>query len=125
MSYEKVKSISIKEKDNKVIITSACNNLRPITFERWELGKIGDSIDTKLCKLLKCIVWADLQLYKSCSVKKGFKALIEKVNNEYSEKELSYNGGATYEENKKIQKENDVILENIILENVKQYLERV
>lgn len=35
MSYEIVKNIS-RKKDNRIFITSACNNLCPHTFEKWE-----------------------------------------------------------------------------------------
>lgn len=35
MSYEKVKQITIT-KDNKIFITSACNNLIPLDYSRWE-----------------------------------------------------------------------------------------
>lgn len=36
MSYEKVKSVKIDDKENKVFITSAVNNLRPLSYEKWE-----------------------------------------------------------------------------------------
>lgn len=36
MSYEIVKSISHRKKDNKVFITSACNNVWPRHFSKWE-----------------------------------------------------------------------------------------
>ena len=36
MSYEIVKSISRRKKDNKIFITSACNNLCPRYYSRWE-----------------------------------------------------------------------------------------
>ena len=36
MSYEIVKSISHRKKDNKIFITSASNNLWPHTYSRWE-----------------------------------------------------------------------------------------
>lgn len=36
MSYEIVKSISRRKKDNKIFITSASNNVWPKTYSRWE-----------------------------------------------------------------------------------------
>ncbi len=36
MSYEIVKSISHRKKDNKIFITSASNNLWPRSYSRWE-----------------------------------------------------------------------------------------
>ena len=36
MSYEIVKSISHRKKDNKIFITSASNNFWPHTYSRWE-----------------------------------------------------------------------------------------
>ena len=34
MSYEKVKKIGITDKE--VYVTSACNNVRPLTYEKWK-----------------------------------------------------------------------------------------
>ena len=39
MSYEKVKCITRKPKEGKIFITSACSNVRPLTFGKWEYGK--------------------------------------------------------------------------------------
>lgn len=36
MSYEIVKSISHRKKDNKIFITSASNNVYPKTYSKWE-----------------------------------------------------------------------------------------
>ena len=48
MSYEKVKNISVKNRT----ITSACNNLRPLTYETWGFHKEGtDKEFIKLCLL--------------------------------------------------------------------------
>lgn len=43
MSHEIVKSISIK--DHKVYLTSAANNLRPLTFERWECTSLSQILE--------------------------------------------------------------------------------
>lgn len=53
MSYEKIKNISLDKKNKKVFITSACNNLRPLTFERWEspsLSKIWAEQGLDICE---------------------------------------------------------------------------
>ena len=47
MSYEKVKSIKIDEKQNKVFITSACNNVRPITYDREEFPYFSKILQEK------------------------------------------------------------------------------
>jgi len=41
MSYEKVRSIKVDVKEGKVFVTSACNNVRPLTYERWECKSIS------------------------------------------------------------------------------------
>ena len=66
MSYEKVKCITRKPKENKIIITSACNNVRPLTFEKWEYGKADMSYKEKMFYLLKDISGGNLQLNNSC-----------------------------------------------------------
>ena len=48
MSYEKVKCITRKPKENKIFITSACNNVRPLTFGKWEYGKADMSYKEKI-----------------------------------------------------------------------------
>lgn len=49
MSYEIVKSISHRKKDNKIFITSASNNLWPREYSRWEFipDKTNDDEKTK------------------------------------------------------------------------------
>ena len=66
MSYEKVKCITRKPKENKIIITSACNNVRPLTFSKWEYGKADMSYKEKMFYLLKDINGGNLQLNNSC-----------------------------------------------------------
>ena len=48
MSYEKVKCITRKPKENKIIITSACNNVRPLYFRKWEYGNDNMSYKEKM-----------------------------------------------------------------------------
>ena len=66
MSYEKVKCITRNEKKNKIFITSACNNVRPLTFGKWEYGKADMSYKEKMFYLLKDISGGNLQLNNSC-----------------------------------------------------------
>jgi hypothetical protein len=47
MSYEKVRSIKIDTKENKVFITSACNNLIPLYYERWNCEQISNVLIEK------------------------------------------------------------------------------
>lgn len=58
MSYEIVKSITVK--GNDVFITSACNNLRPLTYSKWSVS--GASLNEKIGKVLLNIMDGELQL---------------------------------------------------------------
>lgn len=69
MSYEKVKRITIKK--DKVFVTSACNNLRPLKFERWEVK--GNDIDEQITNTLIGIVDGTLQLYNTEQNRKWLK----------------------------------------------------
>lgn len=66
MSYEKVKCITRKPKEGKIFITSACSNVRPLTFGKWEYGKADMSYKEKMFYLLKDISGGNLQLNNSC-----------------------------------------------------------
>ena len=74
MSYEKVKSIGIK--NGGVYITSACNNLRPLWFERWQVK--ADSVEEAVEKVLMNIVYGEFHLYNTKSLEKWNKV----VNND-------------------------------------------
>ena len=58
MSYEKVRSLQIDVVNKKVFITSACNNVRPLTYDKWEspsLSKIlveqgKEAVDVEILK---------------------------------------------------------------------------
>lgn len=70
MSYEKVKAISLK--DNKVYITSATSNVRPLYFTRWECKSLSQIYAEQgrsavLAVLGKDIWNGELQLYKGNS----------------------------------------------------------
>lgn len=67
MSYEKVKNIAIKKRENKIYITSACSNLSPITYHRWEFCQNENmSFKEKMLWLLKGINGGGLVLNNSC-----------------------------------------------------------
>lgn len=71
MSYEKVKSIGIK--NGGVYITSACNNLRPLWFERWQFK--ADSVEEAVEKILMNIVYGEFHLYNTKSLEKWNKVV--------------------------------------------------
>ena len=94
MSYEKVKCITRKPKEGKIFITSACSNVRPLTFRKWEYGKAGMSYKEKIFYLLKDISGGNLQLNNSCyewnyAVLKTRDYMQEKYGKEYDLYELS------------------------------------
>jgi hypothetical protein len=47
ISYEKVRSIKIDEKENKVYVTSACNNVRPLSYEKWWCNSLSRILEEK------------------------------------------------------------------------------
>lgn len=47
MSYSKVRSIKIDEKAGKVFLTSACNNVRPLTYSRYECTSLSKILAEK------------------------------------------------------------------------------
>jgi len=47
MSYEKVKSIKIDEKDNKVWINGTANNIRPLDYHYWECTSLSNILKEK------------------------------------------------------------------------------
>ena len=71
MSYEIVKSISHRKKDNKIFITSASNNVWPRTYSRWEFmpNKAYDENDTRNRELhlFRGIIGGSYQLSGSVS----------------------------------------------------------
>ena len=75
MSYEIVKNISRRKKDNKIFITSASNNVWPHTYSRWEF--MSDEhfnkkdVDNKELHLFRGIIGGSYQL--SGSVNENWK----------------------------------------------------
>ena len=69
MSYAKVKTITINERENKITVTSAENNIRPLIYSKWELGKTGSTFKEKMYSLFESLIYRDLQLQNSCNKK--------------------------------------------------------
>lgn len=65
MSYEKVKCITRKPKEGKIFITSACNNVRPLTYSRWEFMADEQDYHEKELRLLRGINGGGLVLNDS------------------------------------------------------------
>lgn len=66
MSYEKIKCITRKPKEGKIFITSACNNVRPLTYSRWEFMASEQDYHKKELELLRGINGGGLVLNDSC-----------------------------------------------------------
>ena len=66
MSVEKVKCITRKPKEGKIFITSACNNVRPLTYSRWEFMKNSNDYHEKELELMRGINGGGLVLNDSC-----------------------------------------------------------
>ena len=66
MSYEKVKCITRKPKEGKIFITSACNNVRPLTYHRWEFMQNSNDYHEKELELMRGINGGGLSLNDSC-----------------------------------------------------------
>lgn len=64
MSYEIVRGITYRKKDNKIFITSASNNVYPKTFTRKEIFK---NYDDKDLYLLHSLIGGSLQFTKKVS----------------------------------------------------------
>ena len=66
MSYEKVKCITRKPKEGKIFITSACSNVRPLTYHRWEFMQNSNDYHEKELELMRGINGGGLVLNDSC-----------------------------------------------------------
>ena len=68
MSYDIVKRVTIK--GDKIIINSACNNVRPLIFSSWEYGtKYQETLREKLFWLFKDVLDGNLHLQPSVNPK--------------------------------------------------------
>lgn len=65
MSYAKVKYITRKPKEGKIYITSAENNLRPLTYRKWELMENNGTYHDKMLDLMRAINGGGLVLNDS------------------------------------------------------------
>lgn len=65
MSYEKIKYITRKPKEGKIFITSACSNVRPLTYSRWEFMQDSNDYHEKELELLREINGGGLALNDS------------------------------------------------------------
>ena len=94
MSYEKVKCITRKPKEGKIFITSACNNVRPLTYNRWEFMQNSNDYHEKELELLRGINGGGLVLNDSCydwnyAKLKTRDYMQEKYGNDYNLYDLS------------------------------------
>jgi len=68
MSYEKVKSIKIDETENKVFITCASNNVRPLFYDRAEFNSLSELLKTEGKEAVELRI---LKLYEEGSLQQG------------------------------------------------------
>jgi len=68
MSYEKVKSIKIDTKQNKVFITCASNNVRPLTYDKSEFGSLSKLLKEEGKQAVELRI---LKLYEEGSFQQG------------------------------------------------------
>lgn len=87
MSYSKIKSIKVDEKEGKVFINSACSNVRPLTYSVFECESLGKILREKgrVCldiEILREYETGNLQNGNNKYVK-AFKVLIYVFKEEY------------------------------------------
>ena len=89
MSYEKVKCITRKPKEGKIFITSACNNVRPLTYHRWEFMQNSNDYHEKELELMRGINGGGLILNDSCyNWNYAYYKTNEEIKARYSEYDL-------------------------------------
>jgi hypothetical protein len=101
MSYEKVKSVSIDLKNKKINVLSACNNVRPLSYEKWELTRLQELLKEPTKENIKKIEIEILKLYESGEFhqvgtdnkfSKAILYLTYVLNEEYNDKYNWHNG---------------------------------
>jgi hypothetical protein len=105
MSYEKIKTILIK--DNKVFINGASNNIRPLDYHLWECNTLTNILQEQGKEVLDIEI---LKAYESGEFQggnnkytKALKVLYYLFNEEY--KRFSWrNNGQEYEQAKELRK---------------------
>ena len=89
MSVEKVKCITRKPKEGKIFITSACNNVRPLTYSRWEFRADEQDYHEKELELMRGINGGGLILNDSCyNWNYAYYKTSEEIKARYSEYDL-------------------------------------
>lgn len=94
MSYEKIKSITRKPKEGKIYITSACSNVSPSTYHKWEYTIENATYEEKMLELMRGINGGGLVLNDSCynwnyAKLKAQAEMVEKHGKDYSLYDLS------------------------------------
>lgn len=87
MSYNKVKNISLKKKDNKIMICSASNNVFPITYYNGEFMQREADFHIKELELLRALNGGGLVLNDSCY---KWKYALSKTNEEIYNNKYSW-----------------------------------
>ena len=89
MSYEKVKCITRKPKEGKIFITSACSNVRPLTYHKWEFMQNCNDYHEKELELMRGINGGGLSLNDSCyNWNYAYYKTNEEIRARYSEYDL-------------------------------------
>ena len=89
MSYEKVKCITRKPKEGKIFITSACSNVRPLTYHKWEFMQNNNDYHEKELELMRGINGGGLILNDSCyNWNYAYYKTNEEIKARYSEYDL-------------------------------------
>ena len=89
MSYEKVKCITRKPKEGKIFITSACSNVRPLTYHKWEFMQNSNDYHEKELELMRGINGGGLSLNDSCyNCNYAYYKTNEEIRARYSEYDL-------------------------------------
>ena len=89
MSYEKVKCITRKPKEGKIFITSACSNVRPLTYHKWEFMQNNNDYHEKELELMRGINGGGLSLNDSCyNWNYAYYKTNEEIRARYSEYDL-------------------------------------
>jgi hypothetical protein len=95
MSYEKVKKITIDKVNRQVRICSACNNLRPLTYEYWTLK--AETLDEAIGKTLMYMWNGELHLSEKdkTNVKWNYALMKIREKEELRKKFIELNYGYT------------------------------
>jgi len=70
MSYDKLSRLSINEKKNRITLSTASNNVRPITYNTWEFMSKEPDFTKKMRGLYYSLIGGDIQINRG--VKSAF-----------------------------------------------------